>query len=191
MYQPLHQRVRGLSIYTNTPPRSAQRAPGGLQAVSMMAPLMHKAAKQLNLDPLDLIRINAPAGQRNSAGHVRACKATCRARSYGRRPIRGRGIRLAGDAGQERSTERIQGDRYRCRAERVCRRGVRHGRPVDDPAGWEGLHPAGDREPRDGVGVRHGAGRDGGAPDRLGPGGGDSGATRASTCPGARFRPAP
>ena len=63
MYQPLHQRVRGLSIYTNTPPRSAQRAPGGLQAVSMMAPLMHKAAKQLNLDPLDLIRINAPAGQ--------------------------------------------------------------------------------------------------------------------------------
>ena len=63
MYQPLHQRVRGVSIYTNTPPRSAQRAPGGLQAVSMMAPLMHKAAKQLNLDPLDMIRINAPAGQ--------------------------------------------------------------------------------------------------------------------------------
>ena len=63
MYQPLHHRVRGINIYTNTPPRSAQRAPGGLQVVSMMAPLMHKAAKQLNLDPLDLIRINAPAGQ--------------------------------------------------------------------------------------------------------------------------------
>ena len=63
MYQPLNQRVRGLSVYTNTPPRSAQRAPGGLQAVSMMAPLMHKAAKRLGIDSLEMIRINAPAGQ--------------------------------------------------------------------------------------------------------------------------------
>ena len=63
MYQPPHQRLRGLSVYTNTPPRSAQRAPGGLQAVSMMAPLMHKAARRLQIDPLDVIRINAPAGQ--------------------------------------------------------------------------------------------------------------------------------
>jgi xanthine dehydrogenase molybdenum-binding subunit len=63
MYQPTNQRVRGISIYTNTPPRSAQRAPGGLQTVSMMAPMMHKAAKQLGLDPLEIIRLNAPAGQ--------------------------------------------------------------------------------------------------------------------------------
>ena len=63
MYQPLSHRMRGVSIYTNTPPRSAQRAPGGLQTVSMMAPMMHKAGRRLNLDPLDLIRINAPAGQ--------------------------------------------------------------------------------------------------------------------------------
>ena len=63
MYQPLSHRMRGVSVYTNTPPRSAQRAPGGLQTVSMMAPMMHKAARRLNLDPLDLIRINAPAGQ--------------------------------------------------------------------------------------------------------------------------------
>ena len=63
MYQPLNQRLRGISVYTNTPPRSAQRAPGGLQTVSMMAPMMHKAAKQLGLDPLEIIRINAPEGQ--------------------------------------------------------------------------------------------------------------------------------
>ena len=63
MYQPLNQRLRGISVYTNTPPRSAQRAPGGLQTVSMMAPMMHKAAKQLGLDPLEIIRINAPVGQ--------------------------------------------------------------------------------------------------------------------------------
>ena len=63
MYQPLNQRVRGLSVYTNTPPRGAQRAPGGVQAVQMMAPIMDKAARQLGIDKLDMIRTNAPAGQ--------------------------------------------------------------------------------------------------------------------------------
>ena len=63
MYMPLSHRFRGISVYTNTPPRSPQRAPGGLQAVSMFAPLMQKAARQLDIDPLELIRINAPAGQ--------------------------------------------------------------------------------------------------------------------------------
>lgn len=63
MYQPLSHRLRGISMYTNTPPRSAQRAPGGLQIVSMLAPIMQKAAKQLELDPLEIIRINAPEGQ--------------------------------------------------------------------------------------------------------------------------------
>lgn len=63
MYQPLNQRVRGLSVYTNTPPRGAQRAPGGVQAVAMIAPMMNKAAKELGIDQLDMIRINAPEGQ--------------------------------------------------------------------------------------------------------------------------------
>jgi CO/xanthine dehydrogenase Mo-binding subunit len=63
MYQPLNMRMRGLSIYTNTPPRGAQRGPGGVQAVTMTAPMMDKAAKQLGVDRLDMIRINAPTGQ--------------------------------------------------------------------------------------------------------------------------------
>ena len=63
MYQPLNQRVRGLSVYTNTPPRGAQRAPGGVQAVQMLAPIMDKAANQLGIDKLDMIKVNAPAGQ--------------------------------------------------------------------------------------------------------------------------------
>ena len=91
MYQPLNQRMRGVSVYTNTPPRSAQRAPGGLQAVSMMAPMMHKAATQLNLDPLDLIRINAPAGQ-----------ATFGQPRQGRRPnVSSAFVREAADAAAE------------------------------------------------------------------------------------------
>ena len=63
MYTPANTRVRGLSIYTNTPPRSAQRAPGGVQIVAMVEPLMHRAAKTLGLDRLELIKINAPQGQ--------------------------------------------------------------------------------------------------------------------------------
>ncbi len=63
MHQPLSMRVRGINIYTNTPPRGAQRAPGGVQAVSVMAPLMRMGAKQLGIDELELLKINAPSGQ--------------------------------------------------------------------------------------------------------------------------------
>ncbi len=63
MYQPDHMRMRGLTVYTNTPPRAAQRAPGGVQAVAMFAPIVDKAAKQLGIDRLEIIRMNAPEGQ--------------------------------------------------------------------------------------------------------------------------------
>ena len=63
MYTPPNIRVRGLNIYTNTPPRSAQRGPGGVQAVALLEPLMHRAAKELGIDRLELIKINAPEGQ--------------------------------------------------------------------------------------------------------------------------------
>ena len=36
-YQPLSTRIRGLLVYTNTLPRSAQRAPGGAQAIGLLA----------------------------------------------------------------------------------------------------------------------------------------------------------
>ena len=63
MYQPEHMRVRGMTVYTNTPPRGAQRAPGGVQAVAMFAPVVDKAARQLGVDRLDIIHTNAPQGQ--------------------------------------------------------------------------------------------------------------------------------
>jgi CO/xanthine dehydrogenase Mo-binding subunit len=62
-YQPESIRVRGLPVYTNTPPRAAQRAPGGEQAISMLAPLVDRAARQLGVDRAEIIRINAPSGQ--------------------------------------------------------------------------------------------------------------------------------
>lgn len=58
-YQPETMRFRGISIYTNTPPRSAQRAPGGAQIVGMLEPIIDKAARQLDIDRLEIRRINA------------------------------------------------------------------------------------------------------------------------------------
>jgi CO/xanthine dehydrogenase Mo-binding subunit len=62
-YQPESIRIRGLHVYTNTPPRAAQRAPGGEQAITMLAPLMDRAARQLGIERAEIIRVNAPAGQ--------------------------------------------------------------------------------------------------------------------------------
>lgn len=59
-YQPLAMRFRGVSVYTNTPTRSAQRAPGGAQIVAMLEPIMDKGARELGMDRLEMRRINAP-----------------------------------------------------------------------------------------------------------------------------------
>lgn len=61
-YTPLSQRHRGVAVYTNTPPKAAQRGPGGAQIIGMLEPLMDKAARELGVDRLDLRRINAPEG---------------------------------------------------------------------------------------------------------------------------------
>ena len=59
-YQPENMRFRGVAILTNTPPRSAQRAPGGAQIVAMLEPLVDKAARELDVDRLEIRKINAP-----------------------------------------------------------------------------------------------------------------------------------
>ena len=62
-YQPTAARMRGTNIYTNTPPRGPQRAPGGVQSMTMLEPIIQKAAKQLGLDQVEVHRLNAPEGQ--------------------------------------------------------------------------------------------------------------------------------
>jgi CO/xanthine dehydrogenase Mo-binding subunit len=56
-------RWRSLSVLTNTPPRGAQRAPGGMQGNSIMSPLLSRAARKLGLDDVAIHRINAPEGR--------------------------------------------------------------------------------------------------------------------------------
>jgi xanthine dehydrogenase molybdenum-binding subunit len=59
-YTPPNMRFRGLGVRTNTPPKAAQRGPGGAQIIGMLEPLMDKAARELGLDRLGLRRLNAP-----------------------------------------------------------------------------------------------------------------------------------
>ncbi len=61
LYQPPALRFRGISVATNTPPRCAQRGPGGMQGMSMLEPLMNRAARQLGLDQVEIRKINAPS----------------------------------------------------------------------------------------------------------------------------------
>jgi len=62
-YQPLAMRWRMLTVLTNTPPRGAQRAPGGFQGNALMAPILGKAARKLGIDEVAIHRINAPEGK--------------------------------------------------------------------------------------------------------------------------------
>jgi CO/xanthine dehydrogenase Mo-binding subunit len=61
-YQPESMRWRGLTVLTNTPPKTSQRAPGGAQGIGIMEPILAKAAKKLGVDQVALRKINAPSG---------------------------------------------------------------------------------------------------------------------------------
>jgi len=63
LYQPAAMRWRGATILTNTPPRSAQSSPGGLQGIIIIEPILAKAARKLGVDQVALRRINCPEGK--------------------------------------------------------------------------------------------------------------------------------
>jgi CO/xanthine dehydrogenase Mo-binding subunit len=56
-------RFRGLTVLTNTPPRGAQSAPGGMQGITIMETALVQAAHKLGIDQVELRRINAPEGK--------------------------------------------------------------------------------------------------------------------------------
>ncbi|HWY49594.1 MAG TPA: xanthine dehydrogenase family protein molybdopterin-binding subunit [Bryobacteraceae bacterium] len=63
LYQPQAMRFRGLTMLTNTPPRGAQSAPGGMQGITLMEPILAKAGRKLGVDQIAIRRINAPEGK--------------------------------------------------------------------------------------------------------------------------------
>jgi len=63
LYQPAAMRWRAVTVLTNTPPRGAQSAPGGMQGIVMMEPLLSKAARKLALDQVEIRKANCPEGK--------------------------------------------------------------------------------------------------------------------------------
>jgi CO/xanthine dehydrogenase Mo-binding subunit len=56
-------RSRAITVLTNTPPRRAQSQPGGMQGITMVEPVLSKAARKLGIDQVTIRRINAPEGK--------------------------------------------------------------------------------------------------------------------------------
>ena len=63
LYQPPAMRWSGVSVLTNTPPRSAQSSPGGMQGITIIEPILAKAARRLGIDQVALRRLNCPEGK--------------------------------------------------------------------------------------------------------------------------------
>jgi xanthine dehydrogenase molybdenum-binding subunit len=63
MYQPPAMRWRGITVLTNTPPRSAQSQPGGFQGITIMEQVLAKASRKLGVDQVAIHRVNAPIGK--------------------------------------------------------------------------------------------------------------------------------
>ena len=63
LFQPKAMRWRGLTVLTNTVPRSAQSSPGGMQGITLMEPIVAKAARKLGVDQVQMRLINAPEGK--------------------------------------------------------------------------------------------------------------------------------
>jgi len=59
VYDPEAMRYRGVPVLTNTTPRGAQRGPGQNQIAAVMPPIMDRAARELNLDRLEIRKANA------------------------------------------------------------------------------------------------------------------------------------
>ncbi len=63
MLQPQAMRYRGVSLYTNTTPRAAQRGPGQNEMAAVLAPIVDKAARQAGLDRMEVRLLNAPTSE--------------------------------------------------------------------------------------------------------------------------------
>ena len=63
MFQPEAMRWRGITAITNTPPRGAQSQPGGMQGITILEPILAKAARKLGVDQVEIRKVNSPEGK--------------------------------------------------------------------------------------------------------------------------------
>jgi CO/xanthine dehydrogenase Mo-binding subunit len=75
LYQPPAMRWRGIAVLTNTPPRTSQSAPGGMQGITIMEPILAKAGRKLGIDQVEIRKLNAPEGKAQFGPAVRGKRA--------------------------------------------------------------------------------------------------------------------
>ena len=115
-FQPEAYRWRGITVLTNTPPRTSQRSPGGMQMNAILDPIMAQAAKKLGHRPRRAAQDQRP-GRQGALRAARTRRPTSRPTSPGQRP-RGarqgrRDLRLGGQEGGQRPEARHEGARHR------------------------------------------------------------------------------
>ena len=151
LYQPPAMRWRGISVLTNTPPRTSQSSPGGMQGITVMETIMSKAARKLNLDQVAIRRINCPEGKAQFGPEVAVLAAHCTSAF----------IKEALDRGAEQfkwneriAQPKVNGRRFAALAYRsvLCRRIDWLRRFLRDKAGRHGLLPVGHWKPGNGIG---------------------------------------
>jgi len=62
-YQPETMRWGTMGVLTNTPPKGAQRAPGGMQGQGILEVVLGRASRRLGIDEVEIHRVNAPDGK--------------------------------------------------------------------------------------------------------------------------------
>jgi CO/xanthine dehydrogenase Mo-binding subunit len=77
LYQPPAMRWRGIAVLTNTPPRTSQSAPGGMQGIAVMEPILAKAARKLGISQVAIRQVNAPSGKAEFGPPVRGKRPYC------------------------------------------------------------------------------------------------------------------
>ena len=77
LYQPPAMRWRGVAVLTNTPPRTSQSAPGGMQGIAVMEPILAKAARKLGISQVAIRQVNAPAGKAEFGPPIRGKRPYC------------------------------------------------------------------------------------------------------------------
>ncbi|MGA2204823.1 MAG: molybdopterin cofactor-binding domain-containing protein [Terriglobales bacterium] len=148
LYQPQAMRWRGVTVLTNTPPRSAQSSPGGLQGIVIIEPVIAKAARKLGVDQLAIRRINCPEGKAPFGPLVQGKQ------QYATSAF----VKEALDRGAEQFkwSERVARTPKRI-GTKVRGVGVSHHRvrrAFSHQAGWPDHFPVWNRQPGDGVGDR-------------------------------------
>ena len=171
-YTPLNFRARVIAVLSNTPPRIAQRGPGGVQQTLLLEPLISQAARELGIDQVEIRKINAPTtGDEWGPPECRGSARPLVERSCSRGTRQGcRAIQLGGADPAERPTTWQHRHGRRGRRWELLRWHAWLRRPDDAAARWEAVHPAGHRKPRDVVGVRYGARRGGSGRHAMGEG---------------------